>query len=80
MIAWVTHRVTSTGIGDQPAHTDWPGGWVKGHQPCNEPRCRGCVEVGVHRGLSAGGVFDTVDFDPSASNPGSTAISVESII
>jgi hypothetical protein len=38
------------------------------------------VEVGVHRGLSADGVLGTVDFDPSASNPGSTAMSVESLI
>ena len=38
------------------------------------------VEVGVHRGLSVDGTRDTVDFDPSASNPGSTAMSVESLI
>jgi hypothetical protein len=38
------------------------------------------VEVGVHRGLRAGGVFGTVDFGLSASNPSCTAILVESII
>jgi hypothetical protein len=38
------------------------------------------VEVGVHRGLQVDGAIATVDFDPSASNPGTTEISVESII
>jgi len=38
------------------------------------------VEVGVHRGLRAGGVSDTADFGPSASNPFCSAIFVESII
>ncbi len=78
MIAWATHRVTSTGIGDQPARI----GRAAGQKVIS--RAINCdaegVEVGVHRGLSADGVFGTVDFDPSASNPGSTAISVESLI
>ncbi len=78
MIAWATHRVTSTGIGDQPARI----GWAVGQKIISRAINRGAegVEVGVHRGLSADGVFVTVDFDPSASNPGSTAISVESLI
>lgn len=38
------------------------------------------VEVGVHRGLSADGVFGTADVDPSAQNPVATEISVESIV
>ena len=39
------------------------------------------VEVGVHRGLRVGGaVLSTADFDLSASNPVSTAMSVESLI
>jgi hypothetical protein len=38
------------------------------------------VEVGVHRGLQADDVYDTVGFGLSASNPFCTAIFVESII
>ena len=38
------------------------------------------VEVGVHRGLQADGVSDTVDFGPSASNPFCTVMFVASII
>ncbi len=73
MIAWAMHRETSTGIGDRSTRIGRAAG-QKIHRDAEG------VEVGVHRGLSADGVFGTVDFDPSASNPGSTAISVESII
>ena len=38
------------------------------------------VEVGVHRGLRVNGAIATVNFDPSALSPGSTAKSVESVI
>ncbi len=44
-----------------------------------ETAVREGVEVGVHRGLQVDGAIATVDFDPSASNPGTTAMSVESI-
>ncbi len=78
MIAWAMHRVTSTGIGDQPARI----GRAAGQKVISRAINRGAegVEVGVHRGLSADGAFGTVDFDPSASNPGSTAVSVEPLI
>ncbi len=78
MIAWAMHRETSTGIGDRSTRI----GRAAGKKVISRAIDRDAegVEVGVHRGLSAGGVFNTVDFDPSASNPGSTAISVESLI
>jgi hypothetical protein len=65
-------------VGDAPAGIT-PSFWQKIIGCAINKGAEG-VEVGVHRGLRADGVFDTVDFGLSASNPFCTVIFVESII
>ena len=78
MRTWATARVTISASVVSPPGVSLPL-WQKIIGCAINDGAEG-VEVGVHRGLRADGVLDTVGFGPSASNPFFSAMFVASII